>query len=309
MKQKQLIPDPEKKLAVIRRYLHILALLQNNKDPMNWNGTTLCEILQYEENAFNITMTEKSIRDYINKNLKEELGIDIDVEKGARRIELKSIPKDMLEEIINLYSVFVVKDSTKDFIFKNFIRKHPYDCLWTLARIHFASLSRNSIEFDYIDNAGKKSAKCEMNPYHILLRNNNLYLYGRKPDQDEPWLFILNRVSNIRVLDRTFEDDIPEFEEIFKDTLGSFIGKKYNIIIEFTKDVQNPVEQFLSIVEPRITLLSGGEKFRAEFKASDTEYLCKQLLTYGKNVEIIQPKEIRNMLVDMLKESLAVYEK
>ena len=40
MEKVRIFPDPEKKLAIIKRYLHILALLQNNKDPIDWNGTT-----------------------------------------------------------------------------------------------------------------------------------------------------------------------------------------------------------------------------------------------------------------------------
>jgi hypothetical protein len=309
MRTKKLIPDPKTEIGVIRRYLHVLALLQNNKDPIDWNGSSLSRFLQYEEfNKYSDNfISDKTVRVYINDYLKKELGIDIDMEKGARRIELKSIPKDMLEEIINIYSTFVVKDSTRKFILKNFIKKNPYNCLWMLGRIYFASLARNSIEFDYITNSGYKIIKCIFNPYYILLRNNNLYLYGRQVDQDEYWLLILNRISDIRVLETKFQDIIPPVDDIFKDTLGSFIGKKYNVTIEYSKDIQNPIEQFLSIVEPKIVDIDHGKRFQAEFRVSDAVYLCKQLFLYGSNVKIVKPVEIRDMMVDMLNDSLTVY--
>jgi predicted DNA-binding transcriptional regulator YafY len=36
-------------------------------------------------------------------------------------------------------------------------------------------------------------------------------------------------------------------------------------------------------------------------------YLCKQLFMYGVKVEILEPKELRDLMIDMLKKSLSVY--
>ena len=37
--------DPRNQIDVTRRFLHILALLQNAKDPQDWNATTLSRIM------------------------------------------------------------------------------------------------------------------------------------------------------------------------------------------------------------------------------------------------------------------------
>lgn len=306
MEKTKIFPDTEKKLAIIRRYLHILALLQNNKDPVDWNGTTLADVLHLDEPA--VSLTDKSVRDYIKKHLVDELDINVDVEKGGRRIELaEPVNPDVLEKIISVYASFVVSDSTMKIVLRHFIRKHPYDCLWMLGKIYFAALSRNSVKFDYVTNSGYKINNCVFNPYHIVCRNNNLYLLGRQVEKEKTWLLVLSRIDNLRLTDEYFEDTVPGIDDIFKDTLGSFIGQKYSVKLRFKKEVLQPLEQFLSILEPEITALDGGEMYEAAFTVSDERYLCKQLFLYGSDVEILEPQIVRDIMVEMLDESRGVY--
>jgi len=68
MTEKIKIPGPTDRINILKRYLHILALLQNNKDPQEWNGRTLASILFTDEDP-NSKLNDKNIRDYINNNL------------------------------------------------------------------------------------------------------------------------------------------------------------------------------------------------------------------------------------------------
>lgn len=306
MEKQMLIPDPEKKLNIIRRYLHILSLLQNNKDPMDWNGSTLATTLSLDER--NRPLSDKAIRDYINDHLIGELDLPIDMEKGSRRIELSEpIEETLLERIAGIYSPFVVSDTTRDDVLKGFIRKHPYDCLWILARIYFAKLERKRIMFDYTTNSGYHIEECLANPYHLVIRNNNLYLVAKLPNKTEPWLFIAGRIENLKVTDQRFEEPVPSPEEIFKDTLGSFLGEKYRVTLRFDKDLRIVMEQILGILDPDMQNVEGTDCCTATFSVSDDQYLCKQLFLYGKKVEILEPKEMRDLMVTMLKESMGAY--
>ena len=307
MDKQTLIPDPEKKLNIIRRYLHILALLQNNKDPMDWNGSTLANALSLDEQPGK-PLSDKAIRDYINDHLKGELELPIDIEKGARRIELSEpIKESLLDRIISIYSLFVVSDTSREDVLKGFVKKHPLDCLWLLARIYFAKLEQKRIEFDYTSNSGYRLTKCLANPYHLVIRNNNLYMVARLVNKNEPWLFIVARLDNLKAIDQHFDDEIPPIEEIFKDTLGSFIGEKYNVKIRFDKDLRIVMEQILGVLEPEIKDIESEDCCIASFSITDDQYLCKQLFLYGKKVEILEPEELRKLMINMLKESVGVY--
>lgn len=306
MKKQIIIPDPEDKLNIIRRYLHILALLQVNEKDIKWNGQTLSEILWADEQGEG--PSDKAIRDYINKHLKKELELPVDIRKGSREISLSGpIESAMLERIAGIYSLFVVSDTSRDDVLKSFIKNHPDDCLWLLARIYFAKLRKKRIKFDYTANSGYQIKECLANPYYMVIRNNNLYLVARIPGKAEPWLFIANRIENLKVTDQEFDEEIPPLDIIFKDTLGSFLGEKYRVTLRFDKDIRIVMEQILGILEPEITPINDGNQFEARFSISDDRYLCKQLFLYGNKVEILEPKELRDLMVEMLKESMGVY--
>ena len=306
MNKNIIIPDPEKKLAVIKRFLHIIALLQNNQDPKDWNGNSLADTLSRDEN---IALSDKNIRDYINKNIIEELGIEVDIEKGAHRIELaEPLGEEMIARLLNIYCLFVVTDSSREVILRQLMKQRPNDCLWVLARIYFAIKEKKRVAFDYTTNDGRY-IHCIMNPFHLVLRNNNLYLYGHRINSDKDYnaLLIVNRFEKLKVLDESFEETAPPVDELFRDTLGSFLGEKYNVRIRYTQNAAISMEQFLGIVEPEITYFDEGNYYEARFSVSDDLYLCKQLFMYGKEVEIIEPKEMRDLMVKMLKESMGVY--
>ena len=76
-------PRPENQLQVLKRYLHVLALLQNKKDGTKWNYSTLGTMLELDEGDREVT--DKMIRDYLQNNLQKDLGIDIDTGKGRRK--------------------------------------------------------------------------------------------------------------------------------------------------------------------------------------------------------------------------------
>ena len=300
------IPNPRTEYGVIKRYLHVLALLQNNKDPQDWNGSTLADILSLDESDGR-PLSDKNIRDYIGKYLEEQLGIGIEKIQGGRRTELADALKDeLLGQIASLYSSFVVNDSAKEVVLESYIKKHPLDGLWMLARIYFASLEKKRIKLDYETNTGYKITDALLEPYHLVFRNNNIYLVGKIPEKTEPWLFILGRVHNLRITDDHFEGPIPSVDDIFKNTLGSFVGKSIDARIRFSKKILNPLEQMLGILEPEITK-AGDDVYEAKFSVSDDVYLCQQLFMHGSAVEILEPAELRAKMVVMLKESLGVY--
>lgn len=304
MKQKQ-IPNPRTEYGVIKRYLHVLALLQNGDDPEKWNGTTLAALLSRDEDESELS--DKTVREYITEYLEKELGIEVDRVKGGRRVRLaEDLGEELQLKLASLYAAFVIHDSSRDIVLKNFLKKHPLDGLWLMARLYFAALEKRIITFDYVTNSGYKITKAVFHPYHLVLRNNNLYLYGKIRGEKEPWLFILNRLTNLAITGETFDETPPTIDEAFKDTLGSFIGKKYNVLLRFDAKILNPVEQFLAVLEPEMKKVD-DTTWEARFTMSDDTYLCKQLFLYGKSAEILEPAELREKMTAMLTESMAVY--
>ncbi len=249
---KKQIPSPTTQINVLRRYLHVLALLQNNKDPKDWNACTLADMLSRAEPK-DSELSGHNIQKYIQKYLIEELGIEVDVVKGGRRTGLaKPLDEDLLHHIADIYSSFVVTDTTRGAILSALIKKHRYDALWILARLHFAIIMTNIISFDYAPHGKKSRRTYRVNPYHLVFRNNNLYLVGLNDYRRNTSLFIINKIENLKILDDTFHEAIPDIKHIFKDSLGSFIGKPMRVVIRFSESVYSQIEQVLNSLNPKI---------------------------------------------------------
>lgn len=311
---KKQIPSPTTQINVLRRYLHVLALLQNNKDPMDWNANNLAEMLSeeerslFDEKAADAGVEDHTVRKYIAKYLKKELGLKVNVVRGSRRTGLEDpLGEDLLRHIASIYSTFVVTDTTREAVLVALTKKHHYDALWLLARIHFAIIARNSIKFDYTAHGKKDPFMHTVNPYHMVFRNNNLYLLGFSHYREKISMFIMNKIENLKVLDTRFSEKIPGIDELFKDPFGSYMGESLTVTVRYTRKIQSRMEQLLGALDNDVTALQEGDLYETSFPVSDTDYLCKQLFLFGRDVEITGPKEVRDRMIRLLRGSMEAY--
>jgi hypothetical protein len=296
---------PQAQLNIIKRYLHVLALLQNNKDPVDWNSFSLADILSLDETES--VLTDKSVRDYIHKYLIDDLGIDITTVKGGRRTEITGdLERDFLFKALSVYTSFVIFDSTKDVILESFIKKNANISLWIIAKIYFASIEKKTISFTYIPHKASEPKKYLVHPYHMIFKNNNFYLVAGR-DKSPVSLFLMNKIENLKTENDFFNEEIPPAEDIFTDKFGSFIGKSIDVKIRFKSALLNRMEQMLGVLDADIKKDASGDSYEAEFSITDDLYLCRQLFMYGSEVEIISPVKLRNKMKELLENSLSVY--
>ena len=112
------IPNPETRLNIVRRYMHVLALLQNTDYTVQWNAGKLADFLSMEEDIDG-GLGDHNIRNYIKENLVEEMGFDIQTTKGSRKTVLATpISRPILEKIASVYLSFTATDSSRDLVLK-----------------------------------------------------------------------------------------------------------------------------------------------------------------------------------------------
>ena len=323
MKQQKQIPDPTTQINVLRRFLHVLALLQksetDDKNNNQWNAQRIAKVLTKEEDEklSGKTIIGKSVQDYIDDHLRGKLGLDIDTYQGGWNTTMSGdIDEDMLFSLAKIYASFIIDDTTQDVILKNFLKKHPNDGLWMLATIYFTILYKKTITFNYVTNTGYKINQWKICPYHLFFRNNNLYISAWDPKQEKELVLIVSKISDLKVTsswqdersDWPCKKEVPAIDELFKDSLSAFIGTKEKVVLRYDESIKNQIEHFLTILEPETKELDGGKRYEASFTIADREYLCKHLVMFGDKVEIIGSEEIRNTMISMLKKSLSVYE-
>ncbi len=300
------IPNPKTQLNVIKRYLHIIALLQNDKDTQDWNAGIIADYLSFDENESEI-ITDKVVRDYIYDKLEKELEIQIDRTQGGRKLSIaEDIDEETLFKLLNAYSSFVVHDLQKEQLLKVLMVKKPKETLWILARIYFAVKMKKRIKIDYT-NAENKDNSFELNPYFMTIRDNGLYLVGKRIKYNVTRSFVINRISKIEILDTMFEESIPEPSEVFKNSYGASFNSEsiINLTIRYKQNVRNRIEDSIMWLEPEIQ--ENNEWVQAAFDVSDIKTVCKQLFVLGADAEIVAPEKVRVLMQEMLKESLKLY--
>lgn len=309
-------PNPEGKLNVIKRYLHILALLQyipDGDNPETWNARSLADILSLDETGTKLP-DDGLVRIYIKEHIEKELDISVDKKQGGLFSTLaEDIDVETQLKIARVYADFVIKDTTRDMILKKFIESMEDRALWTLARIYFAVIEQRMIKFNYITNSGHNMNGWELCPYYFVMRNNSLYLAAWDPSQKKNIIILAERIKDLTVLPKNIskEWDIPDIRQLFRYSLSAFISDDgpIEMKIRYAKHSANIIESIISPLDPLIKPAETKEWFESAFFITDYIYLCKQLVLYGNEVEILSPPHVRQAMINMLKESLGVYEK
>jgi predicted DNA-binding transcriptional regulator YafY len=308
-------PNPEGQINVLKRYLHILALLQftpEGKDVETWNATKLADLLSKDGEGK--ALDDSGIRKQIKKYIVKELGIDVDISTGRHAMSLaEDIDRETQLMIAKVYSGFVVKDATGDIILKKFVNSMPDKALWTLARIYFAIVEKRMIQFNYTTNTGYKINKWKLCPYYLMFRNNNLYLVVWDPVQKIHMPLLAERIKGLKVLEYNEKKvwDIIPVEELFKESLSAFITDypAVEMKIRYKKKISITINGLLSFFDPEIKSIDNGDWLESTFNITDYLYLCQQLVIYGSDVEILSPPHVRKTMITMLESCLKVYKK
>lgn len=296
---------PATQIRVLRRGLHILSLLQNDEE--KWNAKSLTDYLQNDPQEPIIGLEEKQIKDAIEGIIKKGLDLEIDSGKGRRSISLtEDIEDPEIIGLLSMYANFVVYDSSREAVYASLYRNNPHRCLWTLAKLYFSSKIGNTVNFKYTTNK-QQDITIDVNPYHLVYRNNNLYLVGKSIHDNIMKLFILSRISELKSTDLHFDTgDIPSPESIFENSLSSFVSDTlYDITVKFDPSLKARLLDTFSGLD--IDFGTKGSMPTMSFTVCDVEAVCKQLFMFGNLVEIISPKEVREKMKEMLEKSMKIY--
>lgn len=307
-------------LLTVRRMLHIIGLLQNNKDPRQWNYNSLSEKLELDPR--DETIDDVAVKNCI-KLLKNDNRLSIKTGKGQKQIEpLEPISTEYLAELLTVYTSFVVHDDTRSSIIRRLIEKNETQCMWNIASIHFASLEKRVITFKYTNNEAEYK-DYTVKPFHLVAKGQSIYLMGIDCNKNGLRQYILDKIENLKISENHFEDAIPDPETYFQYSISPFIRKPVRMKIKHLKDrnVHQEIYQILNILGDieivkkgrtkqttrDITVYEFDDHYIAEFKIADYEHLLKHLFYYGNKVEILEPASIRQNMKQMLEDSLSVY--
>ncbi|WP_405353591.1 helix-turn-helix transcriptional regulator [Fusobacterium vincentii] len=199
--------------------------------------------------------------------------------------------------ITKLSALFKIKNSNWiEIDFTSWGSNNTYQDLFNALKT--AIINKNIISFSYNSSKGEKINR-KVKPIRLLFKEQDWYLYGFCLLRNDFRYFKLSRVKDLELLAINYKDD---FEEIVLKKEIKY-ENMVNIKLKFNKNVAFRVyDEFKeAIVEDEKGNLHVETKIPNNFK------LYNYIFSFGSNVEILEPKEIKNQFKNMINEIAKKY--
>lgn len=170
-----------------------------------------------------------------------------------------------------------------------------------IEQIRHAIVNCLELEFIYYSPSGESARAIE--PYYLIFRWSSWYVWGWCKTREDFRLFKLNRMDKLQIFDLSFvKKPVPlpdlKSERIFPGGIrvkALFSAEcKWRLVEEFGINCFTQQED-------------GKLLFHADY--THKENLVTWLLTFRDQVELLEPEEIREELLEALRNTLKKYEK
>lgn len=200
------------------------------------------------------------------------------------------------ELITKLSALFKIKNSNWiEIDFTSWGSNNTYQDLFNALKTTI--INKNIISFSYNSSKAEKINR-KVKPIRLLFKEQDWYLYAFCLLRNDFRYFKLSRIKDLEVLAINYEDNFEN--EVLKKEL------KYenivNIKLKFDKSVAFRVyDEFKAIEEDE-----KGNLY-VEIKIPNNYKLYNYIFSFGSNVEILEPKEIRNQFKNIIDELAKKY--
>ena len=169
-----------------------------------------------------------------------------------------------------------------------------------LIKIKEALNQRKYLIFKYLDGNGKSTER-KVEPYQLLWKEEKWYINSYCTMRNDFRLFKLSRISYLKVLDETFS--LREFD---MEELRMNWSEKRILNIKLLADVSLK-EKILERCEEENITYCGKNKMIVEFPFVDDDFGYELLLSFGNKCECLEPIEIREKLIEKIRNMLHIY--
>ena len=201
------------------------------------------------------------------------------------------------ELITKLSALFKIKNSNWiEIDFTSWGSNNTYQDLFNALKTTI--INKNIIFFLYNSSKGEKINR-KVKPIRLLFKEQDWYLYAFCLLRNNFRYFKLSRIKDLEVLAINYEDNFENV--VLKKEL------KYenivNIKLKFDKSVAFRVyDEFNEAIEE-----DEKANLYVEIKIPNNYKLYNYIFSFGSNVEILEPKEIRNQFKNMINEIAKKY--
>ncbi len=156
------------------------------------------------------------------------------------------------------------------------------------------------ISFSYYSSKGEKTNR-RVDPYKLVFKGNSWYLFAYCRDKKDFRFFKLTRMEELAIDKSLF----------VKQKLESAIKNEYvyteSKVIELKLEIHEKMAFRVKDEFKEYQLDSESGKFIVQMKVSKEEWIIPYLLSYGDSIKVIEPLEIKEEYLRIIKNIYQVY--
>lgn len=161
--------------------------------------------------------------------------------------------------------------------------------------------NKKILSFSYLNLKGELTHR-EIEPYQLILKNNEWYIYGYCLVKNDYRIFKVSRVIDLKVLEKIFLK--RDFVVPILDPSHNIELKKIDITIKFHHSL---LERILDFANYNDIKNSANDYYTATISIYDNDYYYNMILGFGDKCECLSPKKVRNKIKEKISNLYEAY--
>ena len=161
-------------------------------------------------------------------------------------------------------------------------------------------LNENVLDFEYVNARGEETNRT-VEPMKLLFKEQSWYVYGYCRAKSDFRVFKITRMKNLSLINETFKRDVPK---TVWDDFQSFNGSMIELVLKIeAKMAYRVYDEF----DQASILKHEDSSFIVKAAFPENEWLYGYVLSFGEDVEVLEPKHFRETIKRKLEEALKKY--
>lgn len=178
-----------------------------------------------------------------------------------------------------------------------------------LGSLYRAIRSRQAQWIGYEPFGAQQAQRQLVHPHFLKQYNHRWFLLGWVPDTGKPaTLFALDRIQELEPADVPYQPSLVAPESFFRDVIGVSVTEPQElqrILLRFAP-ARLPYVLTKPLHSSQVLQLVDGQEL--ELRLVPTRELVTLLLSYGADVEVLQPANLREEISQALRDALTQYQ-
>lgn len=175
--------------------------------------------------------------------------------------------------------------------------------------IQWSLIEGKQLEGEYASPYQEDQVSLTLHPYRLCLTGQAWYLIARSTVGDQPKTYRVMRFRSIRMKDALAE--VPaEFslDEYFGNAWSVYKGEQtFDVEIEFTADAADLVTETVWHRTQQVCRHEDG-RVTLTFRVDGLDEIVWWILGWSGRVKVIQPEELRQLVIERLTQAIAIYQ-